>query len=107
MEDGRRFGPLPVNREAALAEIAEITKQISQLEQELIQDDDVEVLPEEEAEETAEDRRAVGATVSDVAGEVTDWLPPLKSVPICADVRTFDFKVCVCLYFRRSLESLC
>ena len=92
-EQGARR-PLPTTRDAALAEIAAIEKQISQLEQELIQDDDVEVPVEEPAVATAEDKRAVGATVSDVVGEVHDWLPPLKCVPICADVRTFDFKVC-------------
>ena len=135
--DDKRFGPLPTSVEAALAEIEELQRQISQVEQELIfadhEEDEVEAAALVAAGDAtscdpaassaapasaapsdadgaaagaaagtptkaskpvdAEELRAAGATVSDVVDEVHDWLPPLKCVPICADVRTFDFKV--------------
>jgi hypothetical protein len=36
-----------------------------------------------------------GRTVGGSAAEThTIWAPPPKCIPICADVRSFDFKVC-------------
>ena len=68
---------LPTTVEAALEEIADVERQIAALEQELIVEDDDNRADEEE--------RAKDASV--------DWLPPAHCVPICADVRDFDFAV--------------
>ena len=114
MEDSRRYGPLPITREEALLEIADLERRISSLEQDLIEDDGNDGDAEGGASSTAaaeepalaEDGRRAGATVQDVANEVHDWLPPLKCVPICADVRTFDFKVpWACVRCRLHLRS--
>lgn len=71
--------PLPLTVKDAQDELAQLNAQISELERELILEDRDEPLP---AEVDAKDGEEL----------MGDWLPPPRSVPICADVRTFDFK---------------
>ena len=75
--------PLPTSVAAAASEIEDIERQISALEQELIVEDSK---PDGKDDEVVDEP-------DDADGGPVDWLPPRMCVPICADVREFDFKV--------------